>query len=149
MRPKTFHAEAALEHRVGWARSTFHRSFPCNAFTCQFSLSLFSLSFSRRDIEIFKSTFYNNGNTSKNYSKGIKLQEIYVREFSNNSLDVGQCTLARVRLYQSRTRILSVFLYSSFFLRTFARATVMVTLLAAEVGFEESFGTLRVTLARS
>ena len=113
------------------------------------SLSLFSLSFSRRDIEIFKSTFYNNGNTSKNYSKGIKLQEIYVREFSNNSLDVGQCTLARVRLYQSRTRILSVFLYSSFFLRTFARATVMVTLLAAEVGFEESFGTLRVTLARS
>lgn len=31
---------------------------------------------------------------------------------------------------------------------TFARATVMVTLLAAEVGLEESFGTLRVTLAR-
>lgn len=30
----------------------------------------------------------------------------------------------------------------------FARATVMVTLLAAEVGLEESFGTLRVTLAR-
>lgn len=31
---------------------------------------------------------------------------------------------------------------------TFARATVMVTLLATEVGLEESFGTLRVTLAR-
>lgn len=30
----------------------------------------------------------------------------------------------------------------------FARATVMVTLLATEVGLEESFGTLRVTLAR-